>query len=118
MPATVKILTADVAISEAQDDVVCIMDAADLVVTLPKSRSASVGNRVTVTVSTLSTVTGAQIAPRAGEFIRGHGITASASKKLINTAASDAVGDTTELVSDGTGSWWIVNQLGTWAREA
>lgn len=47
--------------------------------------------------------------------IKGVGISVAATKDLKNTAASNAVGDSVTLVSDGVTNWWIIAIQGTWA---
>jgi len=47
--------------------------------------------------------------------ITGKSITVAATKDLKNTAASNAVGDSVTVVSDGVDTWWIVAIQGTWA---
>lgn len=47
--------------------------------------------------------------------ITGSGITVAATKDLKNTAASNVVGDSVTMVSDGVDTWWLVAIQGTWA---
>lgn len=99
-------------------DVVVIADVADLVINLPKAQRDARGNRVEVVVLTLSTGTGCSLNPYSADKIQGTGITAADNKDIINTAATDAVGDTLTIVCDGEDGWVITNKTGTWAREA
>lgn len=113
------IATASRTLKVSESGALVIADAADLVFTLPKANSPQGrGCRFTIQTKTLSTVTGCQIAPASGDTINGTGITAAASKKIINTAATDAVGDLLEVTCLGDGNWWITDKIGTYAREA
>ncbi len=99
-------------------DVLVVANVADLVINLPKAQRDARGNRVEVVVLTLSTVTGCSLSPASVDKIQGTGITAADDKNIINTAATDSVGDTITLVCDGEDGWVITNLTGTWAREA
>lgn len=92
-----------------------ILDAVDLVATLP---ATAAGLNFTFTVKTISDTTGASLSPVAADKIMGAGVTAADDKDLINTAATDAIGDTITLLGDGVDGWIVINKLGTWAREA
>lgn len=98
-------------------DVVVIADVADLVINLPKAQRDARGNRITVVVETLSTTTGCSLSPASIDKIQGSSITAADDKDIVNTAATDAVGDVMTIVCDGEDGWWIVDSTGTWARE-
>ncbi len=108
---------APLALSPEQDDVTLIVDVADCIIPLPSAGAETLGNRVLVLVSTLSTTIGCSLSPQAADSIRGTGITSVANKDLINSHGTDALGDSAELVSDGQNSWWITNLIGTWAIE-
>ncbi len=99
-------------------DVTLVASAVDLVVSLPPAGAGTKGNRVTLVAGVASTITGASLSPATADKIQGTGITAADNKDLINTAATDAVGDAATLVCDGVDGWWIENLIGTWAREA
>lgn len=92
-----------------------VANAVDLVITLPATVA---GLMITAVVETASATTGLSLSPNASDKIMGTGITAADDKDLINTAATDAVGDSVTLIGDGVDGWWIVNLIGTWAREA
>jgi hypothetical protein len=47
--------------------------------------------------------------------ITGPGITVVATKDLKNTAATNVLGDTVTMVSDGTDTWWVTAISGIWA---
>lgn len=108
----------DVTLRKRTRDTLVLVTVADKIVNLPASDQTSKGQVVKVVVMAASGGTGAQINPATGDTIKGSGITASANKNLINTGATDAVGDTAELVADGAGNWVVTNLIGTWAREA
>lgn len=58
---------------------------------------------------------GTAFSPNAADSING----GTVNKDLINTAATDAIGDFVELVGDeANGTWWVVRQNGVWAAEA
>lgn len=110
--------TANYTVTEKDHLKTFISGAADLVYTLPPANTRTAGLRVSFFTSTLSTTTGVSISPASVDKIQGKGITAADNKDLINTAATDAVGDIVTLECDGVDGWFIVNMLGTWAREA
>lgn len=58
------------------------------------------------------------LSPNAADRIMGKGITAADDKDYINTNATNAVGDLVTIRGDGADGWWVVNERGTWAREA
>jgi hypothetical protein len=72
----------------------------------------------TFIVKTLSSTTGFSVSPAAADAIHGGGLTSVDDKDLINTAASDAEGDTVTIIGDGVDGWWITSIVGTWAKEA
>ena len=99
-------------------DVSVVATAVDLVISLPPAGRGTRGNRITVVAGVASTVTGLSLSPASADKIQGTGITAADNKDLINTAATDAVGDSLTVVCDGVDGWWIEGKIGTWAREA
>lgn len=111
----VETLTADRTLTAADNGKTFVSGAADVVVTLPATVE---GLHFRFFTSTLSATTGYSVSPAAADKIQGKGITAADNKDLINTAASDAVGDLLEIVGDGVDGWLIVGMLGTWARQA
>lgn len=103
------------AVTAAQSGTVFTIDAADVVVTLP---STAAGLTYTFVVLTLSASTGFSLSPAAADAIYGApGVTVADNKDIINTAATDALGDTIQVVGNGTTGWVITNLRGTWARE-
>ena len=120
---TIKHISANAAASDRDDHQIFITDAADLVVTLPKSDHSSRGVKVTLVQRALSSGTGACLDPADadvihGETLAGVAITGAAGKKLINTGATDVLGDTVTVVADGAGKWEVISILGIFAAEA
>lgn len=113
--SNVRAITANATLTEADNGGLVLANAVDLVVTLPATR---LGFSVTVLTQAASATTGLSISPAAADRIQGKGITAADDKDYINTAASDAVGDLVSMVGDGTDGWWVIDERGTWARQA
>ena len=93
---------------------VIIATAVDLVFTLPATATGLV---YTFVVGAASATTGLSISPAAADSIGGLALTTTDNKDLINTAATDRVGDSVTLVGVAAG-WLAVNASGTWAKEA
>lgn len=90
----------------------------DTTVSLPAVSSLNKGQRVRVTLKQLPGAgTGLKVSPAAADKIMGNGFTPVDDKDAICTAASDRVGDSIELESDGVDGWFITDVIGTWARE-
>jgi hypothetical protein len=86
--------------------------ASSLVFTLPAVSSANKGMRVTVVVAQLpGSGSGTTISPNASDRIAYKADDAD----LVNTAATDALGDLVTLESDGVDGWIVVTKIGTWA---
>lgn len=111
----VETVSADRTLTVEDANGIFVSGAADLVFTLPATVD---GLTFTFYTETLSATTGVSISPVAADQIKGTGITAADDKDLINTAATDAVGDLVTIVGDGSAGWIITNIIGTWAREA
>lgn len=47
--------------------------------------------------------------------IQGSGIAVAATKDLKNTAATNVLGDSVTMVSDGVDTWWVTAIQGIWA---
>jgi len=101
--------------------------AVDAVFTLPAASSSLAGVWYRFITGALSAGTGLSVSPAAADNIYGAvtddtsalsvAITAADDKDLINTGATDVVGDRIEVVCDGT-NWLITDVHGIWAREA
>ncbi len=91
----------------------------DAVFTLPAVAAANKGVFFTFWTGALSSGTGLSLSPNSADSIRGHGLTAVDDKDLINTGATDVVGDSVTIVSDGSVGWVIQGEPGgIWAKEA
>lgn len=90
--------------------------AADLVITLPTSNRDARGMEITIMNIGTSNATGLTVAIGTGDTLYGTGITAAAGKGLINTHATEAVGDCITVVAGGANDWYLVSKIGTWAR--
>lgn len=110
----VETKTADYTLTAADSGKVFLAGAVDLVFTLPSTVSGLV---YTIVVKTVSASTGCSVSPAAADQIVGNGFTVADDKDAINTAATDAVGDSITVVGDGSVGWYITNVAGTWARE-
>lgn len=94
--------------------------AVDAVFTLPASAPALKGVWYEFECGALSTGTGLSISPAAADAIGGNGLTVVVDKDLINTGATDRLGDMVRIYCTGaTGAtaWRIEAIIGTWAKE-
>lgn len=92
--------------------------AVDAVFTLPAVATANKGVWYEFECGALSSGTGLSISPAAADHIRGNGLTSVDNKDLINSGASDRLGDMVRIYSDGVDGWVIEAIIGTWAKEA
>jgi hypothetical protein len=96
--------------------------AVDAVLSLPAAAGAGmVGVRYVIECGAVSAGTGLSISPAAADAIYGNGLTAVVNKDLINTGATDRLGDSVAIVCTGVtgvGAWVIAEVIGTWAKEA
>lgn len=93
----------------------------DAVFTLPAASAATKGVEYEFSCGALSTGTGLSISPAAADAIGGNGLTVVVDKDLINSGASDRLGDYVKIVCTGTAgatAWRIVSIIGTWAKES
>lgn len=90
----------------------------DGVFTLPAAAAGTRGVRYKFTCGVASGGTGLSISPNASDNIRGAGLSAVDDKDLINTGATDVIGDTATIVCDGVDGWIIESLSGTWAKQA
>ncbi len=95
-----------------------IGDDAGVTVTLPLADASTKGMKVTVALWAVAGSGAHAVSPNAADTIRGNGFTPAADKDAICTAATDRIGDSITLQSDGAHSWFITSVVGTWAREA
>lgn len=93
--------------------------AADVVFTLPSTAAGLVYRFIT---GSLSAGTGLSVSPAAADKIMGSigsvAITSADNKDLINTGATDVLGDSLTIMGDGADGWYIIHGTGVWAREA
>ncbi len=103
--------TAATTLTAADSGTVYRINVADAVVTLP---ATEVGLVYTFVIDTLSATTGCSLSPVAADSING----GTVNKDLINTAATDVVGDSVTLYGDGDEGWLTIGMHGIWAAEA
>lgn len=92
----------------------------DAVFTLPAAAATPPGTWFEFECGALSSGTGLSISPAAADGIGGNGLTSVVNKDLINTGATDRLGDAVRIYSTGatgTGAWMIAGIIGTWAKE-
>lgn len=91
--------------------------AATVVATLPKTTVVGAGFVCTLIAGVLPGAgAGTTLTPNAADKFQGNGFNAKgAGATLVNSAASDAVGDLVTVVSDGAGIWYVISKVGTWA---
>lgn len=91
--------------------------AVNAVFTLPAAGAATKGVWYEFECGALSVGTGLSISPAAADHIRGNGLTSVDDKDLINSGASDRLGDSVRIYCDGVDGWVIESIIGTWAKE-
>ena len=92
--------------------------AVDAVFTLPAAASATKGVSYEFETGAVSAGTGLSISPAAADHIRGNGLTSTDDKDLVNTGATDRLGDSVRIYCDGVDGWVIEAVVGTWAKQA
>ena len=96
--------------------------AVDAVFSLPDASGAGMlGVEYEFSCGALSSGTGLSISPSAADAIGGNGLSVVVNKDLINSGASDRLGDYVRIVCLGVAgatAWRIVDIIGTWAKEA
>lgn len=92
--------------------------AVDAVFTLPAAAAALKGVWYEFETGALSVGVGLSVSPAAADHIRGNGLTSVDDKDLINTGATDRLGDMVRLYCDGVDGWVIEAVIGTWAKQA
>ena len=108
-----RIITANLTLTAADSGVILICNAADLVITLP---STADGLMFTVVCAALSSGTGLSFSPAAADNINE----GTANKDLINTGATDVLGDSITLIGTGVAAqaWYTIGKIGIWAAES
>ena len=112
-PVTVH--TASYTLTAHDSGGVHVMNSADKVFTLPATVE---GLEYILVTGATSTTTGLSVSPAAADKLIGNAFTATDNKDAINTQATEKVGDCIQVVGDGSDGWYIVNVVGTWARQA
>lgn len=95
--------------------------AVDAVITLPAATAAMRGVFYRFQCGALSSGTGLSISPAAADGIGGAGLTSVVNKDLINTGATDVLGDEVRIECNGVtgiGAWTVTYLKGIWAKEA
>jgi hypothetical protein len=95
--------------------------AVDAVFTLPAASAAMAGVWYEFETGAVSSGTGLSISPAAADAVAGNGLTAVVNKDLINSGATDRLGDSVRIYCTGvagTNAWVIESIIGTWAKEA
>lgn len=104
--------SANYTVTPADNGTVFLVDAStDAVMTLP---STSKGLHYTFVVTAVGGSTGLSISPAAADSING----GTDDKDLINTAATDVIGDSVTVIADGSNGWYTTHMHGIWAAEA
>ena len=116
--APVKTLTTTAALTIADSGSLIVLNSStSFVVTLPAASVKGAHFWFNVRVATGSGV-GHIIRPAGTDQMRATVITTPANTKgLMNTQATSHLGDSAELISDGT-DWYVTSTTGTWTREA
>lgn len=114
---TVNLAAATQALTAAQSGEKFV-GAADAVFTLPAAAAATKGVWYEFECGALSVGTGLSVDPAAADHIRGNGLTSVDNKDLINSGATDRLGDMVRVYCDGVDGWVIEAIVGTWAKEA
>jgi hypothetical protein len=91
--------------------------AVDAVFTLPAAAAGTKGVWYDFECGAVSSGTGLSLSPNASDHIRGNGLTSTDNKDLINSGASDRLGDMARIYCDGVDGWVIEAIIGTWAKE-
>jgi hypothetical protein len=112
--------TASFSVSASDDGKTFIFDDAtgSIVATLPKAAAANKDMTVRFIVNALAGAgAGHAVSPNASDKFVGNGFTPLADKDAICVVASDRLGDTIEVKSNGVDTWFITGVIGTWNRE-
>lgn len=113
---TVNLAAATQTLTAAQSGTMFV-GAVDAVFTLPAAAAGTKGVWYIFSNGSLSSGTGLSISPNASDNVRGAGLTAVDDKDLINSGASDVLGDSAMIVCDGADGWIITSLTGTWAKQ-
>ena len=105
---------------DGTDDGVTVVannSAATVVVTLPAAATVGAGFKARVLTGVLPGAgAGTTVTPNAADKFAGNGFNAkTAGQTLVNSAATDAIGDLVQVISNGVDTWFVVAKVGTWA---
>lgn len=109
--SAVAVKTASYTVLATESGSIFIANAADLVFTLPATQAGLV---YTFVCAALSTGTGLSVSPAAADNINE----GTDDKDLINSGATDVLGDAVTVVGDGDTGWFTTAKIGTWAAES
>ena len=110
LPTSIAPGGAAVTVTAADSGKVFVSDTAETVWQLP---ATAAGLTFTFVVGVASVTTGASVSPAAADKIL---IGAKADNvDLVNTQATEVVGDTVTVVGNGTTGWLVTSMRGTWA---
>lgn len=93
----------------------------DAVFTLPAAAAGTKGVWYEFECGAVSAGVGLSISPAAADSVIGNGLSNVVNKDLINSGATDRLGDSVRIYctgASGTGAWVIETIIGTWAKEA
>lgn len=93
----------------------------DAVFTLPAAAAGTKGVWYEFEAGAVSAGVGLSVSPAAADAVIGNGLSAVLDKDLINTGATDRLGDSVRIYCTGVpgaGAWVIESVIGTWAKEA
>ncbi len=107
-PVVVK--TANYTVLASESGTIFIADGADIVFSLPATVAGLIFTFVNAAVSV---GTGLSISPVAADNIN-EGVD---NKDLINSGATDVLGDAVTVVGDGDKGYFTTSKIGTWAAE-
>lgn len=106
-----SIKTANYTVTAADSGTVFVANAADIVFTLP---STAAGLEYTFVCAAVSSGTGLSVSPAAADNINE----GTDNKDLINSGATDVLGDSVTVIGDGSLGWYTTSKIGTWAAES
>lgn len=117
---TVNLAAAGAALTSAQSGQKFV-GLVDAVFTLPSAAATPSGTWFEFECGALSSGTGLSVSPNSADAIGGNGLGVVLDKDLINSGASDRLGDMVRIYCTGVAgatAWRIENIIGTWAKEA
>ena len=113
----VVVVTDDTTVTAADSGNIYIVNAADKTITLPATEKGLFYHITADATAVASGSVGTSVSPVAADGINGGVV----NKDLINTAATDVIGDCVTVVGSGTAgvtAWAVISKGGIWAAEA